>query len=78
MTIAVIILMGIYIFRTRTDYDLAALTYQLDTNEKPPFNYSQIIGMSMLENGRMTLQQICKWIEQKFAYYRARKNWNVS
>lgn len=32
----------------------------------------------MLENGRVTLQQICAWIESKFAFFRVRKKWNVS
>lgn len=34
--------------------------------------------MAMLDNGRrMTLQQICSWIERKFAFFRVRKKWNV-
>ncbi|XP_037954217.1 fork head protein homolog 2-like [Teleopsis dalmanni] len=34
--------------------------------------------MAMLENGRVTLQQICTWIESKFAFFRVRKKWNNS
>lgn len=34
--------------------------------------------MAMLEQGRMTLKQICKWIQEKFSYYKVHKNWNVS
>ncbi|XP_055858221.1 uncharacterized protein LOC129920707 [Episyrphus balteatus] len=60
------------------EYDLAADIYQTDVDEKPPFNYSHIIGMAMVENGRMTLQQICSWIESKFAFFRVRKRWNNS
>ncbi|XP_055385529.1 forkhead box protein J1-B [Condylostylus longicornis] len=64
--------------KIKKEYDNFSSVYEMDTNEKPPFNYSQIIGMAMLENGRMTLQQICSWIENKFAYYKIRKNWNNS
>jgi len=32
----------------------------------------------MLKNGRITLQQLCAWIEAKFAFFRVRKKWNVS
>ncbi|XP_055922545.1 uncharacterized protein LOC129953398 isoform X2 [Eupeodes corollae] len=60
------------------EYDLSAEIYQKDVEEKPPFNYSHIIGMAMVENGRMTLQQICSWIESKFAFFRVRKRWNNS
>uniref|UniRef100_A0A905AWL9 Fork-head domain-containing protein n=1 Tax=Glossina morsitans morsitans TaxID=37546 RepID=A0A905AWL9_GLOMM len=60
-------------------YQQSANAYQNDANEKPPFNYSHIIGMAMLENGRrVTLQQICTWIELKFAFFRVRKKWNNS
>lgn len=60
-------------------YEESATNYQSDIIEKPPFNYSHIIGMAMLENGRrVTLQQICSWIERKFAFFRVRKKWNVS
>uniref|UniRef100_A0A1A9WYD4 Fork-head domain-containing protein n=1 Tax=Glossina brevipalpis TaxID=37001 RepID=A0A1A9WYD4_9MUSC len=60
-------------------YHQSANVYQNDVSEKPPFNYSHIIGMAMLENGRrVTLQQICSWIELKFAFFRVRKKWNNS
>ncbi|XP_046812690.1 uncharacterized protein LOC111689526 [Lucilia cuprina] len=60
-------------------YEESALYYQSDVVQKPPFNYSHIIGMAMLENGRrVTLQQICTWIERKFAFFRVRKKWNNS
>lgn len=49
----------------------------MDTTDKPPFNYAQMIAMAMLENGRMTLQHIYSWIQSKFGYYRVRNNWNV-
>uniref|UniRef100_A0A0K8VB62 Forkhead box protein J1-A n=1 Tax=Bactrocera latifrons TaxID=174628 RepID=A0A0K8VB62_BACLA len=64
--------------RVLVEYQKSAINYQTDTTEKPPFNYSHIIGMAMLENGRVTLQQICSWIETKFAYFRVRKKWNNS
>lgn len=66
--------------RSRESYDKRKEEYTSVTNatEKPPFNYAQIIAMAMLDEGRMTLKQICKWIQEKFAYYKVHKNWNVS
>ncbi|XP_052869321.1 fork head domain-containing protein FD4 [Anopheles cruzii] len=66
--------------RSRETYDKRKEQYTAVTNslEKPPFNYAQIIAMAMLEEGRMTLKQICKWIQEKFAYYKVHKNWNNS
>lgn len=49
----------------------------MDPLEKPPFNYAQIIAMAMMDCGRMTLKDICKWIQEHFAYFRYNKNWNV-
>ncbi|XP_017126024.1 uncharacterized protein LOC108145262 isoform X1 [Drosophila elegans] len=64
--------------RDLTEYEKFASKYETDVTEKPPFNYSHIIGMAMLKNGRITLQQICAWIEAKFAFFRVRKKWNNS
>ncbi|XP_017056752.1 forkhead box protein J1-B isoform X2 [Drosophila ficusphila] len=64
--------------RDLTEYEKMATKYESDDSEKPPFNYSHIIGMAMLKNGRVTLQQICAWIEDKFAFFRGRKKWNNS
>ncbi|XP_016990343.1 forkhead transcription factor HCM1 isoform X2 [Drosophila rhopaloa] len=64
--------------RDLTEYEKLATKYETDVTEKPPFNYSHIIGMAMLKNGRITLQQICAWIEAKFAFFRVRKKWNNS
>ncbi|XP_030379673.1 uncharacterized protein LOC115627918 [Scaptodrosophila lebanonensis] len=64
--------------RDLAEYEKSATNYETDVTEKPPFNYSHIIGMAMLENGRVTLQQICAWIESKFAFFRVRKKWNNS
>lgn len=66
--------------RSRETYDKRKEQYTslASSLEKPPFNYAQIIAMAMLEEGRMTLKQICKWIQEKFAYYKVHKNWNVS
>ncbi|KXJ76293.1 hypothetical protein RP20_CCG009941 [Aedes albopictus] len=66
--------------RSRESYDKRKEEYTSVTNatEKPPFNYAQIIAMAMLDEGRMTLKQICKWIQEKFAYYKVHKNWNNS
>ncbi|XP_062137683.1 forkhead box protein D4-like isoform X1 [Drosophila sulfurigaster albostrigata] len=60
------------------EYEKSAIKYKTDVTEKPPFNYSHIIGMAMLDYGRATLQQICAWIESKFAFFRVRKKWNNS
>ncbi|XP_022217456.1 forkhead box protein K1 isoform X2 [Drosophila obscura] len=64
--------------RDLSEYEKFASKYETDVTEKPPFNYSHIIGMAMLVNGRVTLQQICAWIESKFAFFRVRKRWNNS
>ncbi|XP_040161069.1 forkhead box C1-A [Anopheles arabiensis] len=66
--------------RSRETYDKRKEQYTslASSLEKPPFNYAQIIAMAMLEEGRMTLKQICKWIQEKFAYYKVHKNWNNS
>ncbi|XP_055638212.1 uncharacterized protein LOC129776533 [Toxorhynchites rutilus septentrionalis] len=66
--------------RSRESYDKRKEQYTSLTNsaEKPPFNYAQIIAMAMLDEGRMTLKQICKWIQEKFTYYKVHKNWNNS
>ncbi|XP_062564899.1 forkhead box protein J3 [Armigeres subalbatus] len=66
--------------RSRESYDKRKEQYTsvVNATEKPPFNYAQIIAMAMLDEGRMTLKQICKWIQEKFAYYKAHKNWNNS
>ncbi|XP_053670562.1 uncharacterized protein LOC128720889 [Anopheles nili] len=66
--------------RSRETYDKRQEQYTALANslEKPPFNYAQIIAMAMLEEGRMTLKQICKWIQEKFSYYKVHKNWNNS
>jgi len=68
----------ILLYRDLTEYEKLASKYETDVTEKPPFNYSHIIGMAMLQNGRITLQQLCSWIEAKFAFFRVRKKWNVS
>ncbi|XP_017966455.2 uncharacterized protein LOC108658310 [Drosophila navojoa] len=71
----------IFINKIKSDlaeYEKSAYLYKTDVTHKPPFNYSHIIGMAMLENGRVTLQQICAWIESKFAFFRVRKKWNNS
>ncbi|KAH8376054.1 hypothetical protein KR093_011340 [Drosophila rubida] len=64
--------------RDLEEYEKSAIKYKTDITEKPPFNYSHIIGMAMLDYGRATLQQICSWIESKFAFFRVRKKWNNS
>ncbi|XP_001867244.2 forkhead box protein A1-B [Culex quinquefasciatus] len=66
--------------RSRETYDKRKDQYTsvASSGEKPPFNYAQIIAMAMLEQGRMTLKQICKWIQEKFSYYKVHKNWNNS
>lgn len=66
------------VHKIKENYDKRSEIYKHASSEKPPFNYAQIIAMAMLDEGRMTLKQICDWIEKRFAYYRVHKNWNVS
>lgn len=66
------------VHKIKESYDKRSEIYRIASSEKPPYNYAQIIAMAMLDEGRMTLKQICDWIERRFAYYRAHKNWNVS
>uniref|UniRef100_A0A336MVV8 CSON004906 protein n=1 Tax=Culicoides sonorensis TaxID=179676 RepID=A0A336MVV8_CULSO len=64
--------------KSHENFEKRRYIYATCCNEKPPFNYAQIIAMAMLEHGRMTLQGICKWIQERFAYYKTHKNWNNS
>lgn len=64
--------------KIKENYDKRSEIYRISSSDKPPYNYAQIIAMAMLDEGRMTLKQICEWIEQRFAYYRVHRNWNVS
>lgn len=34
--------------------------------------------MAMMDRGKMTLKDICLWIQERFAYFRTTDNWNVS
>ncbi|XP_059622883.1 forkhead box protein I1-B [Phlebotomus argentipes] len=53
--------------------------YKMNAQTKPPFNYAHLIGISLMENGRMTLQQVYDWIQSSFAYYRlCNTNWQSS
>lgn len=64
--------------KIKESYMAKSIIYQTVAIEKPPYNYAQIIAMAMIDEGRMTLKQICDWIEDHFAYYRDHRNWNVS
>lgn len=64
--------------KIKESYMAKSIIYQTVAVEKPPYNYAQIIAMAMIDQGRMTLKQICDWIEDHFAYYRDHRNWNVS
>lgn len=66
------------VHKIKENYDKRSEIYKHASSEKPPYNYAQIIAMAMLDEGRMTLKQICDWIENRFAYYRIHRNWNVS
>lgn len=63
--------------RSQINYIERESIFKSDPFEKPPFNYAQIIAMAMMDQGRMTLKDICKWIQEHFAYFRYNKNWNV-
>jgi Forkhead domain len=66
------------VIKIKESYEKRCELYRHSSSEKPPYNYAQIIAMAMLDEGRMTLKQICDWIENRFAYYRIHRNWNVS
>lgn len=66
------------VHKIKENYEKRSEIYRAASSEKPPYNYAQIIAMAMLDEGRMTLKQICDWIERRFAYYRVHRNWNVS
>ncbi|EEQ36121.1 hypothetical protein CLUG_00244 [Clavispora lusitaniae ATCC 42720] len=46
--------------------------FSLDSNEKPPYSYATLIGMSILTHPdkQLTLSQIYTWISETFKYYR--------
>ena len=66
------------VHKIKESYEKRSEIFRNVSSEKPPYNYAQIIAMAMLDEGRMTLKQICDWIERRFAYYRAHRNWNVN
>ena len=66
------------VHKIKENYEKRSEIYRNVSSEKPPYNYAQIIAMAMLDEGRMTLKQICDWIESRFAYYKVHRNWNVS
>lgn len=66
------------VHKIKENFEKRSEVYRNVSSEKPPYNYAQIIAMAMLDEGRMTLKQICDWIESRFAYYRVHRNWNVS
>lgn len=66
------------VHKIKENYEKRSEVYIQMSSEKPPYNYAQIIAMAMLDEGRMTLKQICDWIESRFAYYKVHRNWNVS
>lgn len=72
------VIIVLHLFRSQINYAERESVYKMDPLEKPPFNYAQIIAMAMMDQGRMTLKDICKWIQEHFAYFRCNKNWNVS
>ncbi|KAI9715481.1 MAG: hypothetical protein M1812_005957 [Candelaria pacifica] len=44
----------------------------LDNGSKPPFSYVELIGMAVIRSasGRLTCNEICKWIFESFRYFR--------
>lgn len=47
-------------------------SFSIDSNEKPPYSYATLIGMSILTHPdrQLTLSQIYQWISETFKYYR--------
>lgn len=50
-------------------------------HKRPPFSYMTLIqmGLNSREDKRMTLREICRWIEDTFPYYKhtAKPGWKV-
>lgn len=46
--------------------------FDLDSEDKPPYSYATLIGMSILSNPdkKLTLSQIYQWISDTFKYYK--------
>jgi forkhead box protein M len=49
--------------------------------KKPPFSYMTLIQLALnsREDKRMTLKEICKWIEENFPFFKhtAKPGWKV-
>ncbi|CUM65236.1 uncharacterized protein PRCAT00002868001 [Priceomyces carsonii] len=47
-------------------------SFDFDSNDKPPYSYATLIGMSILSNQekKLTLSQIYLWISDTFKYYK--------
>lgn len=56
----------------RTKREMKEMAFELDSNQKPPYSYATLIGMSILSNSKkkLTLSQIYQWISDTFKYYR--------
>lgn len=52
--------------------ELRKAAFDFNSDEKPPYSYATLIGMSILSNSdkRLTLSQIYLWISDTFKYYR--------
>lgn len=52
------------------------------SSRRPPYSYMLLIQMALnsREDRKMTLREICKWIEDKFPFYKhaSKPGWKVS
>ena len=47
------------------------INYKEDKTAKPPYSYAVLICLAMMDlKQKVTLEQIYKWINDNFAYYR--------
>jgi len=57
------------------------ITKDFNNDKRPPFSYMALIQMALCsqENRKLTLKEICTWIEYTFPYYKqtAKRGWKV-
>ncbi|KAJ8299135.1 hypothetical protein KUTeg_023195 [Tegillarca granosa] len=62
--------------------DIKKISQECGKNKRPPFSYMSLIQMALnsTEEKKMTLREICKWIETTFMYYKstAKPGWKNS
>lgn len=56
----------------KTKKEMKESTFDLDSEQKPPYSYATLIGISILSHAdkRLPLSQIYQWISDTFRYYK--------